>query len=55
MRTRTVDALFVLAMVAVLVTVDVVFLRHHFAPRLFANVGIVLAFVTLYLTVLKRH
>ena len=55
MRTRTVDVLFVLVMVAVVVGVDVVFLRHHFVPRLLANVGIVLVFLVFYLTVLKRH
>jgi hypothetical protein len=46
--------LYVLAMVAVVVGVDVLFLRHHFWWRLIANVGIVLAFGVFYLRFLKR-
>jgi hypothetical protein len=37
-------ALYVLCLVAVVVGVDVLFFRHHFWPRLMANVGIVLVF-----------
>jgi len=37
-------ALYVLALVAVVVGVDVLFFRHHFWERLIANVGIVLVF-----------
>jgi hypothetical protein len=37
-------ALYVLALVAVVVGVDVVFFRHHTWERLLANVGIVLVF-----------
>jgi hypothetical protein len=46
--------LYVLAMVAVVVGVDVLFFRHHFAERLLANVGIVLVFVAFYFRFLKR-
>ena len=46
--------LYVLAMVAVVVGVDVLFLRHHFWPRLITNVAIVLAFLVIYLKFLKR-
>lgn len=46
--------LYVLVMVAVIVGVDVLFLRHLFWPRLLANIGIVLVFAVFYLTVLKR-
>ena len=46
--------LYVLAMVALIVSVDVFFLRHHFWARLGANVGIVVVFGVIYLTVLKR-
>ncbi|MBO0810979.1 MAG: hypothetical protein J2P23_02915 [Microlunatus sp.] len=38
----------VVAMAAVIVAVDVVFFRHHFWPRLAANVGIVLLFGAFY-------
>jgi hypothetical protein len=37
-------ALYVLALVAAVVGVDVLFFRHHFWERLMANVGIVLVF-----------
>ena len=46
--------LYVLAMVAVIVGVDILFLRHLFWPRLIVNVGIVLLFGAVYLTFLKR-
>ena len=46
--------LYVLAMVAVVVGVDILFFRHHFWPRLMVNVGIVLVFVAFYLRFLKR-
>jgi uncharacterized membrane protein len=47
--------LFVLALIAVVVCVDVVFFRHRFAERLVANVGIVVVFIALYLTFLRRR
>jgi hypothetical protein len=46
--------LYVLAMVAAIVVVDVLFLRHHFWLRLAVNVGIVLVFAALYFRFLKR-
>jgi hypothetical protein len=46
--------LYVLAMVAVVVVVDVVFLRHQFWPRLIANIGIVVVFAAFYIRFLKR-
>ena len=46
--------LYVLAMVAVVVGVDVLFFRHHFWARLAVNVGIVLVFAAFYLRFLKR-
>ena len=42
-------ALYVLALVAVVVGLDVLFFRHHFWARLAANVGIVLVFAAFYL------
>ncbi len=41
--------LYVLAMAAVIVGVDVLFFRNQFWPRLMANVGIVLVFGAFYL------
>jgi hypothetical protein len=42
-------ALSVLALVALVVAVDVLFFRHHFWARLIVNVGIVLVFAGFYL------
>ena len=47
-------ALYVLAMVAVVVCVDVFFFRHEFGPRLAVNIGIVLVFGLVYVRFLKR-
>jgi hypothetical protein len=47
-------ALYVLAMVVIIVGVDVLFLRHQFWPRLGANVGIVAVFLACYFIFLKR-
>lgn len=49
MRRPTVIALYVLALVAVVVGVDVLFFRHRPWERLGANVGIVLVFIAFYL------
>jgi hypothetical protein len=46
--------LYVLALVAVVVSVDILFLRHHAWARLFVNIGIVLLFGAVYLRFLKR-
>ena len=46
--------LYVLAMVAVVVGVDILFFRHQFWARLIVNVGIVLVFAGVYLRFLKR-
>jgi len=46
--------LYVLALVAVVVGVDVLFFRNQFWERLMANVGLVLVFGAFYLRFLKR-
>jgi hypothetical protein len=46
--------LYVLALIAVVVSVDVLFFRHQFWGRLLINVGIVLVFAVFYLRFLKR-
>jgi hypothetical protein len=46
-------ALYVLVMVAVIVGVDVLFLREHFWVRLAVNVGIVALFGAVYVLFLK--
>ena len=45
--------LYVLAMIAVVVGVDVLFFRHQLWARLLVNVGIVLVFAAFYITFLK--
>jgi hypothetical protein len=47
-------ALYVLALVAVVVGVDLLFFRYLFWERLTVNVGIVLVFAAFYLRFLKR-
>jgi type IV secretory pathway VirB2 component (pilin) len=47
-------ALYVAAMVVVVVGVDVLFFRHHFWPRLMINIGIVLVFAAFYGRFLKH-
>ena len=46
--------LYVLALVAVVVGVDILFFRHHLWERLMVNVGIVVVFAAFYLRFLKR-
>ena len=47
-------ALYVLAMVVIIVGVDVLLLRHQFWPRLLVNIGIVVVFAGAYFAFLKR-
>ncbi|MFK0292844.1 hypothetical protein ACIQU6_20535 [Streptomyces sp. NPDC090442] len=54
MSRQVVVVLYVLALVAVVVGVDVLFFRHHFWGRLMANIGIVLVFMAFYLRFLRR-
>jgi hypothetical protein len=51
---RAAIALYLIAMVALVVGVDILFFRHQFWERLAVNVGIVLVFVVFYLRFLKR-
>lgn len=46
--------LYVVALVAVVVGVDVLFFRNRFWQRLIVNIGIVLVFWAFYLRFLKR-
>lgn len=45
--------LYLLAMVALIVSVDIAFFRHRIWERLMANVGIVLVFGAFYLRFLR--
>ena len=46
--------LYVVALIAVVVGVDILFFRHHFWERLTVNVGIVLVFAAFGLRFLKH-
>ncbi|HZL16972.1 MAG TPA: hypothetical protein VFG23_04405 [Polyangia bacterium] len=46
--------LYVLALVAVVVGLDVLFFRNRFWERLMVNIGVVLVFAAFYLRFLKR-
>ncbi|HEU5425411.1 MAG TPA: hypothetical protein VFU74_00970 [Actinocrinis sp.] len=54
MGRQTLVALYVLAMVAAIVSVDILLFRHHFWPRFAVNVGIVLIFGAFYFRFLKH-
>lgn len=54
MGKQAVVAVYVLAMVAVVVAVDVLFFRHQLWERLMVNVGIVLVFAAFGLRFLRR-
>ncbi len=54
MSNRVLVALYVMAMVAVIVGVDFLFLRDRFWERLSVNVGIVLLFGAVYMLFLRR-
>jgi hypothetical protein len=53
MGRQVATALYVLAMVAVIVGADVAFFRQRFWERLIANIGIVLVFGAFYLRFLR--
>jgi hypothetical protein len=48
MSRRAVGAFYAVAMVAVVVGVDILFLRHRFWERLAVNIGIVMVFAAFY-------
>jgi cytochrome c oxidase subunit IV len=50
----TVAALYVIAMVAIIVGLDIAVFRHHVWARLAANVGIVLVFVAFYFRFVRK-
>ncbi len=54
MNRRVAIALYVLALVIVVVAVDVLFFRNRFLERLLANVGIVLVFAAFALRFLRK-
>jgi hypothetical protein len=49
-----IGVLYVVAMMVVIITVDVLIFRNHFWERLMVNVGIVLVFAAFYLRFFKH-
>jgi hypothetical protein len=54
MGRQVAGALYVVAMVAVIVGLDVAFFRNRFWERLIANIGVVMVFAAFYLRFLGR-
>jgi Na+-transporting NADH:ubiquinone oxidoreductase subunit NqrB len=54
MGTKTIAAIYVVSMVAVIVAVDLLFFRNRFWERLAVNIGIVLVFVAFYFRFLRH-
>ena len=54
MSRPTASALYLAAMIAVVVGADLAFFRHRFWERLLANIGIVLVFTAFYLRFIGR-
>ena len=46
--------LYIVAMIAIVVSVDLLFFKHRFWERLMANIGSVLVFAAFYLRFLKK-
>jgi hypothetical protein len=53
MERHVVIGLYVVLLVAVIVSVDLLFFKRQFWERLFANIGIVLVFIAFYLRFIK--
>ena len=54
MTRNMIVVLFVLALIAVVVGVDLLFFRHRLLERLMANIGIVLVFGAFYLRFIEN-
>jgi hypothetical protein len=54
-KSQTATALYITLMVAVIVSVDLLFFKNRFWERLTVNLGIVLVFAAFYFRFLNRH
>ena len=54
MPTNTYVVLYILILIAVIVSVDLLFFKNQFWERLMVNIGIVLVFAAFYLRFLKN-
>ena len=55
MTRNTSVVLYVVVLIAVVVSVDLLFFKNQFWERLIVNIGIVLVFAVFYLRFLKNH
>jgi len=55
MTRNTSVVLYVVVLIAVVVSVDLLFFKNRFWERLIVNIGIVLVFAAFYLRLLKNH
>ncbi|MGH6987221.1 MAG: hypothetical protein ACRED9_10350 [Caulobacteraceae bacterium] len=54
MGRQIVAVIYVVAMAALIVGIDISFFRHRLWERLIANIGIVLVFIAFYMRFLRR-
>lgn len=54
MSRTVIIAIYLLAIVATIVAIDIIFFRNRFFERLLANIGIVLVYVAFYLAFLNK-
>jgi len=54
MTRNTSALLYIVVLIAVIVSADLLFFRNHFWERLIVNIGIVLVFAAFYLRFLKK-
>lgn len=52
---KPLSLLYVAAMIAIVVGVDIAFFRHRFGERLVANIAIVALFAAFYLLLVRRR
>ncbi len=55
MDRTAINIIYVLALAATVVIIDILFFRHYFWERLMANIGIVLLYVAFYLAFLNNR
>jgi hypothetical protein len=54
MTKNMLGVLYAVVMIAVIVSVDLLFFRHRFLERLMSNIGIVMVFAAFYLRLFKN-
>ncbi len=55
MSKNLIVVIYLLAMVASVVVIDLLFFRHRFRERLIFNIGIVMVYIAFYLAYISQH